>query len=105
MSPTSATNIDNTNLVSGSSVVLDLKNVTTDETTFNRYTVNYVSNIFVKGVIEYKRGDVIEKERFFLEPSNEGVFNSFISGYIDDITINKEDLIFQTDITSTEMDA
>ena len=93
ISPTSATNIDNTNLPKGSSVVLDITNVTTDETNFNRYTVNYVSNVFIKGVIEYKRDNIIEKERFFLEPSNAGVFSSFINGYIDDISINENDLV------------
>jgi len=57
------------------------------------YTINYISNIFLKGVIEYKRGEVIEKERFFLEPSNAGVFSSFVNGYIDDVSINKDDLL------------
>jgi len=45
ISPTTATNIDNTNLTKGASVVLDISNVTSDETKFNRYTINYISNI------------------------------------------------------------
>lgn len=49
---------------------------------FNRYEMNYYSDSYVKGTITM--GDV--SEDFFLEPSSNGSFASYIDGFLDGTT-------------------
>ncbi len=45
---------------------------------FNRYTLTYYSNAYVRGVITFETGS----EEFFLEPSDNGSFSSLIDTYL-----------------------
>lgn len=46
---------------------------------FNYFSIAYISDSYLKGVIEYKSGLSAKSEEFFLEPSdNQSVFSSFI---------------------------
>ena len=45
---------------------------------FNYYGISYVSDSYVKGTITYMAGVKEKTEEFFLEPSEDGVFFSFI---------------------------
>ena len=45
---------------------------------FNYYGISYVSDSYVKGTITYMAGVKKKTEEFFLEPSEDGVFFSFI---------------------------
>jgi len=56
----------------------------TDNKEFNRYELAYISDSYVKGTITWgqdENGKDISED-FFLEPSDEGTFASYIDGYI-----------------------
>ena len=78
---------------STSKVSFDVSNVTSSVTTFNRYTIIYSSDVYVKGVITYKIDGVEESERLYLEPGKNSTFSSFISGYIDERSVKANDLV------------
>lgn len=50
-------------------------------TAFNRYEMTYYSDSYVKGVITFDGPDG-DTEEFFLEPSNNGSFASYIDGFL-----------------------
>lgn len=50
---------------------------------FNYYAVAYSSDAYLKGVITYSEGRNTVSEDFFLEPSEDGEFFSFIDGILD----------------------
>ena len=52
---------------------------------YNRYEIEYCSECPLKGSFVFDRGGEKIKEEFYLEPSEHGVFGSFIEGYIDDL--------------------
>lgn len=74
-------------------MLYDLSNVISETEIFNKYIIKYSSNAVVKGVITYTIDGIEEQERFYLEPAKNQTFSSFISGYIDDREINKNDLL------------
>lgn len=56
---------------------------------FNYYGVAYSSDAYLKGEITYGRGKKTVSEEFFLEPSENGEFFSFIDGVLDNKKANK----------------
>ena len=48
---------------------------------FNRYEVIYTSDSYVSGVATFTDGST---EEFFLEPSSNGIFSSYIDGFLED---------------------
>lgn len=85
--------INNVTINKNSKISYDITNINSSLTTFNRYTIKYTSNVYIRGEITYKINGVEEKERFFLEPATNYTFSSFINGYIDNRYVNKKDLV------------
>lgn len=50
---------------------------------FNYFGIAYSSDAYLKGVISYGKGKNVSSEEFFLEPSENGEFFSFIDGMLD----------------------
>ncbi len=57
-----------------------------DVSAFNRYEIAYSTNSYVKGVITFNGG---HSEEFFLEPSDNGNFASYVDEFVYDNTYNK----------------
>lgn len=55
---------------------------------FNYYGVAYTSDSYIKGEITYRAGVKEKSEEFYLEPSVDGRFYSFISGFLDKTKAN-----------------
>ena len=91
---TFAATVDNLTLKENAKVAYDTTSITSDVSSFNRYSIRYKSSTYIKGVITYKVNGVIENERFFLEPTEDyKVFSSFINGYIDNYSSTKKDIV------------
>ncbi len=56
---------------------------------FNYYGIAYSADEYFKGEIVYGKNDEVVSEEFFLEPSDEGEFFSFIDGFLDKYKANK----------------
>lgn len=63
-------------LVLNGKVTVNLSYATVDW--FNYYGLSYVSDAYIKGEITYMAGIKQKTEEFFLEPSDDGIFYSFI---------------------------
>lgn len=51
---------------------------------FNFFGLSYISDSYIKGIIEYKTGVSDRSEEFFLEPCGEaGIFYSFIDNCLE----------------------
>ena len=57
-----------------------------DVSAFNRYEISYSTNAYVKGVMTFNNGIT---EEFFLEPSDNGKFASYIDDFVHGNTYNK----------------
>ena len=84
--------INNVTIKKYNKVALNVSEVVSSSSTFNRYTIKYTSNVHVKGEITYDAGNGLETERFYLEPATNYTFSSFINGYIDNRAISKSNL-------------
>ena len=62
------------------SAVYDFSSLKTDW--FNYFGIKYSSDAYVKGNITYLEGNEEKSEDFFLEPSSDGSFYSFIDSYL-----------------------
>ncbi len=78
--------------VNGSAITVPMANckytIAKTVSAFNRYEIHYSSDAYVKGIM--LMGETTEE--FFLEPSDDGVFEGYIDGFLDGTT--------QTQITS-----
>ena len=52
--------------------------------TFNKYSISYSSDSYIRGTIRYTQGYSSVTEEFFLEPGTDMVFTSLIDGYLND---------------------
>lgn len=69
-------------------------------TAFNRFAIKYSSDAYVKGVLNFN-GKV---EEFFLEPSENGEFASYIDGFFDGVTQTALTSILFTPLDKEYMD-
>ena len=68
--------LEDSTIVLDKKVTVDLDYQKTDW--FNYFSLSYETDAYVKGVITYKTGVADKSEEFFLEPSENGNFSSFI---------------------------
>lgn len=68
-------------------ITVNLSDVAVDW--FNYYALSYVSDAYIKGEITYMAGVKQKTEEFFLEPSEDGVFYSFIDNCLTGTKANK----------------
>ncbi|MBE7064856.1 MAG: hypothetical protein E7384_03465 [Ruminococcaceae bacterium] len=63
---------------------------------FNRYTIEYISDVYISGTVYYKLDGRTKREEFFLESGTKASFSSLIDGYLDSKTGNRlEKIVFE----------
>lgn len=67
-------------------VTAEFENIAVDW--FNYYSLSYTADSYVKGEITYRAGVKEKTEEFFLEPSEDGIFSSFIDNSLDGTKAN-----------------
>jgi len=60
---------------------------------FNKYSITYSSDSYIRGTIRYTQGYNTVTEEFFLEPGTDMVFTSLIDGYLNDVGGKNIDLL------------
>lgn len=70
-------------------------------TAFNRYSINYSSESYIKGTISYRSGWGTRSEVFYLEPGTNVTFSSFIDGYLDSTEVSRVSELTFTPLHST----